>query len=67
MDPDSGAVKFKAARSSLLCALLFAVHPIHTESVSIPSFMCIQVITVNNIRKNEYAYNHTNILAKYPV
>ena len=31
---ETGALEFKAARSSLLCATLFAVHPIHTESVS---------------------------------
>ncbi|KAH3722053.1 protein O-mannosyl-transferase TMTC4-like [Dreissena polymorpha] len=30
----TGQLEFKAARSSLLCAALFAVHPIHTESVS---------------------------------
>ena len=40
MDPDTDTVQFKAAKSSLLCALLFAVHPIHTESVSIPLCSC---------------------------
>ncbi|XP_052784495.1 protein O-mannosyl-transferase TMTC4-like [Mya arenaria] len=30
----TGSLEFKAARSSLLCTILFAVHPIHTESVS---------------------------------
>ena len=34
VDPDSEKVRFKAAKSAFLCALLFAVHPIHTESVS---------------------------------
>ncbi|XP_053391132.1 protein O-mannosyl-transferase TMTC4-like [Mercenaria mercenaria] len=34
VDVDSGETQFMAARSSVLCALLFAVHPIHTESVS---------------------------------
>lgn len=34
VDAESGNVQFKAAKSSFLCALLFAVHPIHTESVS---------------------------------
>lgn len=32
--PETGRLQFKAAKSSLLCALLFAVHPVHTESVS---------------------------------
>ncbi|KAL4219888.1 Protein O-mannosyl-transferase tmtc4 [Mactra antiquata] len=31
---ETGQLEFKAAKSSFLCALLFAVHPIHTESVS---------------------------------
>ena len=35
VDPESEEVRFKAAKSALLCALLFAVHPIHTESVSL--------------------------------
>lgn len=34
VNPESGAVRFKAPKSALLCTLLFAVHPIHTESVS---------------------------------
>lgn len=34
VDSNTEKVQFKAAKSGLLCALLFAVHPIHTESVS---------------------------------
>lgn len=34
VDTATEKVKFMAAKSSLLCALLFAVHPVHTESVS---------------------------------
>ena len=34
VDPDSGKTRFKAAKSAFLCTILFAVHPIHTESVS---------------------------------
>lgn len=30
--------KFTAPKSSFLCALLFAVHPIHSESVSVQTF-----------------------------
>lgn len=31
-------IHFPAPKASLLCALLFAVHPVHTENVSITSF-----------------------------
>jgi hypothetical protein len=34
VDVDSGKTQFMAAKSAVLCALLFAVHPVHTESVS---------------------------------
>ena len=30
---EDGNILFGAPRSSLLCAILFAVHPIHTETV----------------------------------
>ncbi|KAL5004274.1 hypothetical protein ScPMuIL_017730 [Solemya velum] len=33
-DKETQAVLFQAPRASLLCTLLFAVHPVHTESVA---------------------------------
>lgn len=40
--------KFSTPKASLFCALLFAVHPIHTESVSIEIF-CFFVVGVMSI------------------
>ena len=39
MNLDTNQVDFLAPKSSFLCAMLFAVHPIHTECVSIYEIM----------------------------
>ena len=44
---NNGKNKFSTPKASLFCALLFAVHPIHTESVSIEIF-CFFVVSVIN-------------------
>ena len=50
VDPDTEKVRFKAAKSALLCALLFAVHPIHTESVSTRAKNLLLLVTLPTLK-----------------
>lgn len=47
-----GGKRFVAAKASFLCALLFALHPIHTESVSMDFFLILIICGgISNIHK----------------
>ncbi|XP_053403267.1 protein O-mannosyl-transferase TMTC4-like [Mercenaria mercenaria] len=69
VDVDSGETQFMAARSSVLCALLFAVHPIHTESFQymlLGTLLLLSVYTVRCIQRSSQWRNEMELFSSGP-